>query len=221
MADLIQNRQWDCELISQSFLSMDSDVILSIPLGRSNCHDNLIWHYDSCGLYTMHSGYWVAMEAKGLDDSSNAAVSKAWWGKLWSLKLPSKCCEGVESVRHSLWECPSIGEFSEKVSREELVFLTSMAWAIWRTRDMWVHSNHVIDARSVMEMACTMLGDLQQCLRLEVPVEEVGIVAIIRDSEGMVVAGFARHIEIAETDAVHLASERSKWSGSHPYYLST
>ncbi|GMN72705.1 hypothetical protein TIFTF001_055653 [Ficus carica] len=32
---------------------MDSEVILSIPLGRSNCPDNLIWHYDSRGLYTI------------------------------------------------------------------------------------------------------------------------------------------------------------------------
>ncbi|GMN56961.1 hypothetical protein TIFTF001_026071 [Ficus carica] len=85
-------------------------VILSIPLGRSNCPDNFIWHSDSRGLYTVRSGYWVAMEAKGLEGSSNAVVSKTWWGKLWSLKLPSKCCEGVESIWHSLWECPSAKE---------------------------------------------------------------------------------------------------------------
>ncbi|GMN64070.1 hypothetical protein TIFTF001_033144 [Ficus carica] len=166
------------------------------------------------------------MEAKGLEGLSNAAFSKAWWGKLWSLKLPSmvkiflwqafrgvlpyfpilnrrgvkclngctRCCRRVESVWHSLWECPSARE---------------------------VH-----------------IGK-----------EEASIGAIIRDSEGMVVAGFARcvtgfflphitvclalredlsfahdlglQIEIAKTDAVRLASERSKWSGSHPCYLNT
>ncbi|GMN64195.1 hypothetical protein TIFTF001_033273 [Ficus carica] len=90
VVDLIQNRQWDRELISKSFLSMDSEVILNIPLRRSNCPDNLIWHYDSRGLYMIRLGYWVVMEAKGLEGSSNAAVGKAWWGKLWSLKLPSK-----------------------------------------------------------------------------------------------------------------------------------
>ena len=142
VANLIQNRQWDREFISLSFLSMDSGVILSIPLGRSNCLDNLIWHYDLHGLYIVRSGYWVAMEAKGLEGSSNAAVNKAQWEKLWSLKLPSKvkiflwrafhgvlplfdvlnkwdvkclngcmrCCKGVESIWHSLWECPSARE---------------------------------------------------------------------------------------------------------------
>ncbi|GMN63904.1 hypothetical protein TIFTF001_032982 [Ficus carica] len=121
---------------------MDSEAILSIHLGSSNCLDNLIWHYNSRGPYTVLSRYLVVMEAKGLEGSSNAAVSKAWWGKLWSLKLPSKvkiflwqafhgvlpyfailnrrgvkclnectqCCKGVESVWHSLWECPSARE---------------------------------------------------------------------------------------------------------------
>ncbi|GMN73661.1 hypothetical protein TIFTF001_055735 [Ficus carica] len=81
--------------------------------------------------------------------------------------------------------------------------LGSMAWAIWWVRNMWVHSNHVIDTRSVMEMMGRMLGNFQQCFRLEVPIvntlvrmgkDEVGIGAIIRDSEDMVVAGFGRRV---------------------------
>ncbi|GMN32600.1 hypothetical protein TIFTF001_044701 [Ficus carica] len=182
---------------------MDSEAILSIPLGISNCLDNLIWHYDSWGLYTVRSGYWVAMEAKGLEGSSNVAVCKAWWGKLWSLKLLSKGGLGFfcPLAQVEMFMAVSFAglclELSEKGSREELEIYTSMAWAIWRAWNMWVHSNHIIDAWDVMEMAGRMLGDFLQCFRLEVPV-----------------------IEITETDAMRLASERSKWSGLYPCYLS-
>ncbi|GMN33857.1 hypothetical protein TIFTF001_041961 [Ficus carica] len=234
---------------------MDSEVILSIPLRRSNCLDNLIWHYDSRGLYTVCSGYWVAMQANRLEGSSNVAVSKAWHGKLWSLKLPSKIKIFLWRAFHGVLPCFVV------LNRKGVKCLNgctrcyegvNMAWAIWWARNTWVHSNHVIDARSVMEMMGRLLGDFQQCLKHKVPIvssatidnqirwkkptcgslklnvdtlacmgkEEVGIGAIIRDSKGMVVAGFTRRIKIAETDAVLLAFERNKWSGSHPCYLS-
>ncbi|GMN54733.1 hypothetical protein TIFTF001_023860 [Ficus carica] len=105
-------------------------------------------------------------------------------GQLWSLKLPSKCCEGVESVWHSLWECPSAME----VQRGARIFL--LAW---------------------LGLFGGMFGDFQQCFKLEVPVEEVGIGALIRDSEGMVVAGFARRV--TSLFSSHIVEYIALWEG--------
>ncbi|GMN70550.1 hypothetical protein TIFTF001_039594 [Ficus carica] len=101
---------------------------------------------------------------------------------------------------------------------------------------MRVYSNHIIDAQSVMEIVGRMLGDFQQCFKLEVPVvssptvdnqirwkkptgDSLKLNADVSVSIGKEEVGIGPiirdsegmnlglHIEIAETVAVRLASE--------------
>lgn len=49
--------QWNEGLIYNHFDKMDADRIVSIPLPRRPIKDQLLWHYEKRGQYTVKSGY--------------------------------------------------------------------------------------------------------------------------------------------------------------------
>ena len=49
--------QWNERLIYNHFDKMDADRIVSIPLPRRPIKDQLLWHYEKRGQYTVKSGY--------------------------------------------------------------------------------------------------------------------------------------------------------------------
>lgn len=62
---LIDNEnKWKTDLIQQNFLKEDADAILSIPQPRRQRDDQVIWHYDKKGRYSVKSGYQVALNMK-------------------------------------------------------------------------------------------------------------------------------------------------------------
>ncbi|GMN45905.1 hypothetical protein TIFTF001_015095 [Ficus carica] len=225
---------------------MDCEAILSIPLGRCENLDVLIWHFETRGQYTVRSGYWCALASKDKPSSANNLVGRSWWGRLWSLKLPSKvklflwrafhgilpCYDslgsrgikclrgcprregGVESVWHCLWDC--------HVAREQ-------------SRNAWVHSKRLRDARDTFDLAGRVLGDFHLCNQIDsVKIREpfaakivkwqhcglklntdvsvylgsgfVGVGTVIRDRLGVVAAAL-REMEAVEIDEVCLVHE--------------
>ena len=58
VAELIdKENSWKTEVIHGNFLKVDADEILSIPLPRREMEDNVIWHYDKQGRFSVKSGY--------------------------------------------------------------------------------------------------------------------------------------------------------------------
>ena len=58
VVDLIgPEREWKMDLIRQYFVQEDADIIQRIPLPRSSARDELCWHYDKLGRYSIKSGY--------------------------------------------------------------------------------------------------------------------------------------------------------------------
>ncbi|GMN55664.1 hypothetical protein TIFTF001_024771 [Ficus carica] len=132
---------------------------------------------------------------------------RSWWGRLWSLKLPSKvklflwrafhgilscydspgsrgikCLRGCSSLKNTKAVsfdglCMDIGGNG---TRDELEVFTAIAWALWQSRNAWVHSKRLRDARDTLDLAGRALGDFH---------------LLIRDHLGVVVAACARHIE--------------------------
>lgn len=52
VSELIQQPgKWDRELIQQSYLVPDFQLILSIPLSPFNHSDSWMWHYNKSGIY--------------------------------------------------------------------------------------------------------------------------------------------------------------------------
>ncbi|KAM1117079.1 hypothetical protein ACFX19_007618 [Malus domestica] len=55
------SNSWKSELILASFHRDDVGPILSIPLSKTGCRDRMVWHYNANGVYSVRSGYGVAM----------------------------------------------------------------------------------------------------------------------------------------------------------------
>lgn len=80
-------REWDVELISEYFNDRDARAIVSIPLREDGSDDVRIWHYSKDGVYTVKTGYRVALEVSRQNDDLGVPGD---WRKLWKLKIPPK-----------------------------------------------------------------------------------------------------------------------------------
>ena len=70
---------WNSELVRQVFLSVDADLILGIPTSRLELNDDILWHYDISGSFSVKSGYRLAKASTLVPSSSGlfSAVSYA------------------------------------------------------------------------------------------------------------------------------------------------
>ncbi|KAK3225661.1 hypothetical protein Dsin_005523, partial [Dipteronia sinensis] len=48
---------WNIQVLSETLLPSEREVVLVIPVAKLNCQDKMIWHFDKHGEYTVKSGY--------------------------------------------------------------------------------------------------------------------------------------------------------------------
>ena len=92
------NRVWKGEIIESYFFEWEAKIIKNIPLCRSIQEDVLIWPFSPDGEYTVQTGYRF-LQKQHMDNepgSSEDAVLKSLWKKIWGLKVPEK-------VRNLVW----------------------------------------------------------------------------------------------------------------------
>ncbi|KAL9448689.1 hypothetical protein AB3S75_016060 [Citrus x aurantiifolia] len=78
VAELIDSEQhWKEKLICDHFRGEDAKAISQIPLPRRPHDDQLIWHYDKRGQYSVKSGYQVAMKMK-FPDKPSCSTRSQW-----------------------------------------------------------------------------------------------------------------------------------------------
>ncbi|KAF7825904.1 reverse transcriptase [Senna tora] len=89
---LPNGRGWDVGKILQLFDRPTAERILSIPIANGDGEDFRVWHFNSDGVYTVKSGYWVAFEVflPEPETSSSFCLDQALWKWIWSLKVPPK-----------------------------------------------------------------------------------------------------------------------------------
>lgn len=87
---------WDVAKIHQHFVKEDADLIISIPLPKEPKEDQLFWHYDKHGNYSVKSGYQITQKIRFPSPPSSSQTSLEVWKNLWSLMLPAK-------VRNFIW----------------------------------------------------------------------------------------------------------------------
>ncbi|KAH9688162.1 reverse transcriptase domain-containing protein [Citrus sinensis] len=91
VADLIKaNNQWDEIKLRQHFLDVDTAEIIKIPLLAEKAEDEVLWHYDKRGNYSVKNGYQLALRSKFPDSTSCTEASHKYWSALWTLELPEK-----------------------------------------------------------------------------------------------------------------------------------
>ena len=103
VADLIsQENNWDQRKVRQWFMDEDAAEILRIPLSRRPRMDEVIWHFDKKGQYSVKSGYQLALKIKNPDKPSCSSKGLHHWNLLWTLQLPEKIKIFMWRASHNL-----------------------------------------------------------------------------------------------------------------------
>lgn len=84
--------RWDVDLVHDMFEERDVNLILSIPLNRSE-EDIWFWSKERSGNYSVKSSYhWLQTQKHNFNRGDN----DRYWNRMWSLKVPLK-------VKHMIW----------------------------------------------------------------------------------------------------------------------
>lgn len=86
VADLIKARnQWDEDKLKKYFIQEDMEVILNIPLLKEKAADEVMWHFDKRGDYSVKSEYQLALKLKYPEASTSSGNNPRIWKALWSI----------------------------------------------------------------------------------------------------------------------------------------
>lgn len=87
--DLINTDEpsWNNSILNTHFLSIDKDQIECIPLINLANDDEIIWHFNQDGNYTVRSGYQAIQNWKitTISEPSNSNIETNLWKKLWTI----------------------------------------------------------------------------------------------------------------------------------------
>jgi hypothetical protein len=89
--------QWDEELVRQTFMEIDVQTILAIPL-REEFEDFVAWQFDCKGLFLVKSAYRIYIHQRDGPQLSTSRGEEAsfTWKKIWQLPC-------VPRVQHFVW----------------------------------------------------------------------------------------------------------------------
>lgn len=77
-------------MINQNFAKEDAEIIRNIPFPRTPQEDMVIWHYDKKGIYSVKSGYQLALKIKFSESLTGSTGAPQGWQHIWRLNLPEK-----------------------------------------------------------------------------------------------------------------------------------
>ena len=73
-----RGKRWERHILRQFFVQEDVDEIETIPLSDDILQDEIVWSKRKDGLYTVKSGYWVAVEEKVEAEKDNMHDAGLW-----------------------------------------------------------------------------------------------------------------------------------------------
>ena len=102
-------------------------AIASIPLRRRHNGDRLIWHFSRNGIYTVKSGYRLAIDLEGCKGERLPGE----WATLWKLQVPPK-------VKAFLWRaCQNILPTRAKLAQKRIEVPTECVMCRSGTEDLF------------------------------------------------------------------------------------
>jgi hypothetical protein len=111
VAELIDpiTNSWDEELVKDIFWEEDVMNILAIPL-RPDREDFIAWHFDSKGVFSVKSSYYVlesneeqnrVVQRGESSTNDRANTERSIWKKIWQLPCPPKIRQFVWRLAHN------------------------------------------------------------------------------------------------------------------------
>jgi hypothetical protein len=90
------SRQWDVQLVEDTFCTRDAEEILKIRPRVRMTEDVLAWALEKSGVYSVCSCYRLLkkesaeLESLKLGETTTSSDEFRWWQKIWKLKVPPK-----------------------------------------------------------------------------------------------------------------------------------
>ncbi|XP_057543436.1 uncharacterized protein LOC130821664 [Amaranthus tricolor] len=87
------NAMWDADALAQYFDTNTAVAILTMPLSSQWPTDKLYWFLNKSGVFSMKSGYWLALLGHNTEaDSFESVEIEKLWRLVWNvLDLPKLC----------------------------------------------------------------------------------------------------------------------------------
>lgn len=142
VAELIDptSARWRQELINSTFLPLDANVILNIPLSTRQYDDFWAWSQEKKGEFTVKSCCRMLITTKlrretwleGRGGPADITREKRCWDILWRIQVPSK-------IKVFLWRLAQTSLPTADV-RHHQHMVSSPSCAICGAEDSWLHS---------------------------------------------------------------------------------
>ncbi|KAI8534415.1 hypothetical protein RHMOL_Rhmol10G0087700 [Rhododendron molle] len=140
--------QWDTQKMSMEIPVEVMHAILEIPLAHVGRTDQLVWHFNPNGCYSVKSGYHIALQNQSEKVPNTPETSfkleKEVWKVLWKMKAPNKVknfwwhvCRNILATKENLFKrrcakdnlCPICDCEVETV--DHMLFLCPWANMVW------------------------------------------------------------------------------------------
>lgn len=108
----IDSASWNVDLINSLFSPGEAAMIHSIPLSGMLPPDQLMWHYDAKGAFSVKSAYKVANDMRDQPSTSNQSIPAAlMWNSIRKVNVPGK-------IKMCVWRaCNILHTHSEVMSK--------------------------------------------------------------------------------------------------------
>ena len=116
VAELIDKEAgcWKEDLVRRTFMPLDADIILQLPLCTSWPEDRLCWHFTSNGFYSVKSAYHLLRaQMKVNNPSSSGGSGRSLWRKIWGLDVPNRI--RLFGWRLSVGALPTRGNIARRI----------------------------------------------------------------------------------------------------------
>lgn len=87
---LLESGGWDWSKVNNVLWEVDRLEMKRLLGGAQFGDDKIVWHYTTRGVYTVRSGYYVAVQRDESSSNGSSCGFKEGLQKLWNLKLPNK-----------------------------------------------------------------------------------------------------------------------------------
>ncbi|XP_073362181.1 uncharacterized protein [Aegilops tauschii subsp. strangulata] len=92
---LPDRKEWNEKLIRQLFYPFDADEICKLNIPSSDVDDQIAWHYEKSGVFSVRSAYKLAAAAlspmaQNPSSSSSEPNDRSIWDLIWKSKVPGK-----------------------------------------------------------------------------------------------------------------------------------
>lgn len=147
---LDENNSWREDLLHNTFLPQDVEDILNIPTGEKSSKDEIIWHLDKKGQFTVNSVYHLAMETNDWRASSpsNKENLSNQWKSLWKIGVLPRIKIGawkiikdiIPSMVNTLNEGVDLNPFCHLCGKK-VKTTTRLIWECKVSKKIWLDFN--------------------------------------------------------------------------------